>query len=98
MKETSVVLAWGDPWGRQLVMSSRKCRPEEERASMDGMAVFSSSPSRWRSGMWGREGRQLRSSSDWFLSEWKSTTLGIFLAVYIVKARKMKNPIRCLKQ
>lgn len=97
--------------GKQLERSSETCQPEsDERKSIEGKDVFNSSVNLLRLGRFGREGRQfkstermlcrsalLRKSGKWW-NEWRSTTSGTLLAVYMVSDRNRKKPIKCLKE
>jgi hypothetical protein len=84
-------------------------QPESDGSkSIEGNVVFNSSLSLCRSEILGKEGRHVKSSactlcrSAFFSTsgtccrEWKSTTFGTFVAVYMVRERKKKNPIKCL--
>ena len=109
---TAVWLEWETEnlCGKQLLRSSRRCQLDsDESESNEGSEVFNSSRNLCKSDMCGIEGRQVISSEcilcrSAFLNisckccrVWKSMTFGIFIAVYIVRTRKTKNPIKCLK-
>lgn len=107
--ETSVWFPWENRSGKHLVRSSRICQPESDGSkSIEGNEVFNSPRNLYKSGMLGKEGRQVRSKACIFCRsalfirsgkcwrEWRSITLGTFIAVYMVRERKRKNPIKCL--
>ena len=88
--------------GMQLERSSNSRQREiEGNISIEDREFLISSLSLFKSDRWGREGRHAI-SSDWthcrsaFLRT--SGTFGTCVAVYIVNARKRKNPIKCLKK
>jgi len=103
------VWSWENRSGKQLYRSSTTCQPDNDgNKSMEGKEVLNSSLSLCRSGILGKEGRDVISSA-WilcrsaFLStsgrwmEWISTTFGTLEAVYMVRERNTKNPIRWLQ-
>lgn len=109
--QTSVLFPWENRSGKQLYKCSMTCQPKSDGSkSIEGNVVFNSSLSLCRLGMFGKEGRHAESSarnlwrsvffntSGKCCREWRSTTLGTFIAVYMVRARKMKNPIKCLQR
>lgn len=94
----------------QMVIRFNSQPESDVRKSIEGKDIFRTSFILWGSGMLVIEGRQLKSSS-WILCqsapwsmlrkfgrEFRSTTPGTFIAVYMVRKRKRRNPTKCLEQ
>jgi hypothetical protein len=101
---TSVWLLCENRSGKQLYRRSMTCHLENDGSkSIEGNVLFNSPLSLCRSGMLGNEGRHSCNlcksafNTSGSCREWRSTTFGTFIAVYMVKERKRKNPIKCLQ-
>lgn len=94
--------------GKHLVTCSITFQPDNEEKLRAWRDVLNSFLNLWRLVILGSEGRHFNSSSWIFFKSafpitsgkcWReSTIIGALITVYMVRKRKRKNPIKCLKQ